>query len=286
MKDFLSLHIARPYVYTLLVVGLSFGVYEYISLFNEKTLIETELFVTNIDLQSARSQNEILTSQLKMIDDERLQLHDTVDDITKQVSTLEKIQNTDKELLQKYSKVYFLNENYTPRHLTKIPSIYLTPNSKELEINSDVYPFLRSMVKASQKANNPIQVVSAYRSFGTQASLKTAYKSTFGKGANTFSADQGYSEHQLGTAVDLTTPILQSTFVSFEKTPAFAWLDTHAHEYGFTLSYPKGNTFYVYEPWHWRFVGIELATKLHEEEKHFYDLDQRDIDTYLLNIFD
>jgi len=286
MNNFLSLHIARPYVYTLLIVGLSFGTYKHIELINKSTSTEIELLNTNINLKTAKLDNEQLTIKLKESINEQLVLKDTVDDISKQVGTLVKIQNTDKELLQKYSKIYFLNENYIPRKVSMIPSIYLTPNSKQLEINAEVLPFLRSMVRASIKANNPIQIVSAYRSFGTQANLKTAYKVSYGAGANTFSADQGYSEHQLGTTVDLTTPILKDTFVSFEDTPAFMWLKEHAHEYGFTLSYPKGNKYYTYEPWHWRFVGIELATKLYDDGKYFYDLDQREIDEYLLNIFD
>ncbi|MES2223498.1 MAG: M15 family metallopeptidase [Patescibacteria group bacterium] len=286
MEDFLSLHIARPYVYTILIVGLCAITYGYTTILDEKSNIEVKLFNTNIELSQAQTQSAYFQSLLDAKENEKLALQDTVEDFSNQVATLEKIRDTDKELLQKYSKVYFLNENYTPKDIEEISSIYLTPNSKPLELDANVLPFLKRMIRASIKANNPIQVVSAYRSFGTQENLKTAYKATFGSGANAFSADQGYSEHQLGTTVDLTTPILQNTFVSFEDTPAFKWLEDHAQEYGFTLSYPKGNKYYVYEPWHWRFVGVELATKLHDENIHFYDMDQREIDTYLLKIFD
>ena len=69
-------------------------------------------------------------------------------------------------------------------------------------------------------------------------------------------------------------------------TPAYQWMTDNAHKYGFVLSYPKDNSYYVYEPWHWRFVGVKLATDLHNQGKNFYDLDQRVIDTYLVNIFD
>jgi hypothetical protein len=51
------------------------------------------------------------------------------------------------------------------------------------------------------------------------------------------------------------------------------------------MSYPKDNPFYVYEPWHFRYVGIKLATDLANQGKHFYDLDQRTIDEYLVNLF-
>jgi D-alanyl-D-alanine carboxypeptidase len=117
--------------------------------------------------------------------------------------------------------------------------------------------------------------------------LKSTYSVTYGAGtANRFSADQGYSEHQLGTTLDFTTPATGLVFSKFEKTSAYAWLAENGYTYGFVLSYPKNNTYYQYEPWHWRFVGRGLAAKLHADGKRFYDLDQRDIDSYLISFFD
>jgi D-alanyl-D-alanine carboxypeptidase len=131
-----------------------------------------------------------------------------------------------------------------------------------------------------------LKVVSAYRSFDEQAVLKGAYTQTYGTGANTFSADQGYSEHQLGTTLDITTPSVGGTYASFKDTPAYAWMLKNAYKYGFILSYPEGNAYYVFEPWHWRFVGEDLAEYLYEKDLNYYDLDQRTIDTYLVKIFD
>jgi LAS superfamily LD-carboxypeptidase LdcB len=73
---------------------------------------------------------------------------------------------------------------------------------------------------------------------------------------------------------------------SFENTDAYKWLQENGYRYGFILSYPKGNSYYVYEPWHWRFVSEDLARRLHRKNENFYDWDQRDIDQYLLNFFD
>ena len=112
---------------------------------------------------------------------------------------------------------------------------------------------------------------------------------TYGSGtANQFSADQGYSEHQLGTTLDFTTPVIKGALLSFAKTTAYTWMNDNAYKYGFVISYPKQNTYYEYEPWHWRFVGRELATYLHNIDNggYFYQLDQRFIDTYLVKIFD
>ena len=117
--------------------------------------------------------------------------------------------------------------------------------------------------------------------------MKSTYKFTYGSGtANAFSADQGYSEHQLGTTVDFTTEAIGGAFAGFDKTSAYTWLNENAYRYGFVLSYPKNNTYYVFEPWHWRFVGVALATRLHSENRNFYDLDQREIDQYLISLFD
>ena len=99
-------------------------------------------------------------------------------------------------------------------------------------------------------------------------------------------AGQGYSEHQLGTTLDFITPGQNGNLTGFDKTDAYLWLQNNAYKYGFILSYPKGNTYYMYEPWHWRFVGIKLATYLHDTNLNFYNMDQRDIDKYLINTFD
>jgi zinc D-Ala-D-Ala carboxypeptidase len=104
--------------------------------------------------------------------------------------------------------------------------------------------------------------------------------------ANKFSADQGYSEHQLGTTVDFTTQKAGAANFEFNATGAYSWLKKNAHIYGFTLSYPAGNAYYAFEPWHWRFVGTALATKLFSDGTFFYDLPQREIDEYLINLFD
>jgi len=210
-----------------------------------------------------------------------------IEKITGKVRKLERLTQTDPQLLQKYSKVYFLNENYRPFDLTLIDENYVYDNrQKRQEVLDRVWPFLRDMIDAAAKEDITIKVASSYRSFGTQAQLKSNYRVTYGAGtANQFSADQGYSEHQLGTTVDLTTPQIGGSLAGFEKTKAYEWLTNHAHQYGFILSYPQNNKFYVFEPWHWRFVGLDLAYTLRNEGKFFYDVDQREISQYLINIF-
>lgn len=202
------------------------------------------------------------------------------------VGVLEKLSKTDEELLKKYSKVYFLNENYEPATLADIDDRFVLKNSTNYFINAKVWPYLRSLFEEAHASGVELLSASAYRSFGTQSVLKSNYAVIYGSGANKFSADQGYSEHQLGTSVDFTTRKLNGNFSSFGSDPAYKWLLENAHKYGFILSYPEANGYYKFEPWHWRFVGVELAKKLHAEGRHFYDLDQREIDGYLIKLFD
>lgn len=197
-----------------------------------------------------------------------------ISQISGTVGQLDQLSKTDPQLLAKYSKVYFLNENYTPASIADIDSKYLYEPTRTVQTLAPIQGHLYAMLDAARASGVDMLVASGYRSFGTQAALKSEYKVTYGAGtANSFSADQGYSEHQLGTAFDLTTTKVGGTFTGFEKTSTYTWLEANAYQYGFILSYPKGNSYYEYEPWHWRYVGIDLATKLHVEGQNFYDLD-------------
>ena len=223
-------------------------------------------------LTEAREQSEKLERKFERV-------NDNVDD-------LEKIANTDPELLQKYSKVFFLNEHYAPSDLDTIPSKYTYDKNRKYEIHDDVSDFLIDLLEEAEDDNIDLKVISAFRSFGEQAQLKGAYTVSYGSGANKFSADQGYSEHQLGTTIDFTTESVGATFSGFAQSEAYDWLLKNAHKFGFTLSYPENNQYYQFEPWHWRFVGKDLADDLRDDGIHFYDLSQRDIDKYILNLFD
>lgn len=238
------------------------------------------------DLSQAENENTNLTNSLVAEQAKNNLFEEQINTIQGAVGILEKLNKTDKELLQKYSKVYFLNENYVPSNLAEIDSKYLYNKEQSLQIHANVQPYLYNLFENASSSGVSMEIISAYRSFGAQTSLKLSYKMTYGSGANKFSADQGYSEHQLGTAVDITTPDIGESFLKFETTTAYKWLTENAYKYGFIFSYPKQNTYYRFEPWHWRFVGVALATKLYDSDKYFYNLDQREIDLYLISIFD
>ncbi|MDB5189725.1 MAG: peptidase and DD-carboxypeptidase VanY/endolysin [Parcubacteria group bacterium] len=238
-------------------------------------------------LQDAQAQNQALSSSLASERQKNGDYQSQVGDLTSTVGILTKLTTIDPQLLAKYSKVYFLNENYSPAKLATITPEETYDHARIYKFEGDALPFLDSMMRDARTASTSPLVVSAYRSFSEQSSLKASYKVTYGAGtANSFSADQGYSEHQLGTAIDFTTDTLGANFTIFDKTTTYVWLTQNAYKYGFVISYPKANKFYTYEPWHWRFVGVSLATYLHDHNQYFYDLDQRTINGYLVNLFD
>ena len=246
-----------------------------------------KLRASNAQIETMSSLNGDLITVLEARTQEKAAIEQQAQSLSSTVSTLDKLVKTDKQLLEKYSSVYFLNENYVPKDLTALNPVFLNRPEKSEQMIVGILPHFTALLGAAAAEKIPLQILSAYRSYGTQSTLKSTYKVAYGSGtANSFSADQGYSEHQLGTAVDFTNPTIGATLIGFDKSMAYAWLQKNAYLYGFTLSYPKGNTHFVFEPWHWRYVGIELAKKLHDENKTLYDLDQREIDTYLIKFFD
>ena len=270
-----------------IMFGIAGGLgYFYYQIRNELILTKTELLNTQSDLAQLTEEAEILSQNLEAEKYKNSLFEGQISEIAGTVGTLDKLAKTDKELLQKYSKVYFLNEHYLPDELALVPAEFIYEKDKEIKIHAKVLPYLLALLGGAEKGGVDLKIISGFRSFGEQSSLKNSYIVSYGSGANKFSADQGYSEHQLGTTLDFTTIELGSNFTAFAKTEEYNWLKENAYKYGFILSYPEGNTYYQFEPWHFRFVGKKLSERLHEEKENFYDLNQNIIDAYLINIFD
>ncbi|MFO0719077.1 MAG: M15 family metallopeptidase [Candidatus Paceibacterota bacterium] len=297
-KDFLKFT-TKKHIIIFSVFVLCFLVgYGYFHVYSNLKITKSELDSVKKDFQIKKIEWEGLLSQVTVekqnletaLEEEQKKsgtFQSKIEDITNTVEKLEKLRDTDPELLQKYSKVFFLNEHYEPEEVVDIDEKFLEDKNKPQQIHAGVWPHLRDMLEDALDDDVVLTVVSGYRSFSEQTDLKTGYKFIYGAGtANQFSADQGYSEHQLGTAVDFSTPDENAVFTSFESTKAYKWLSDNAYRYGFILSYPKGNIYYQFEPWHWRFVGESLARSLHRKNINFYDMDQRDINKYLVKIFD
>src|SRR5690606_1306605 len=111
-------------------------------------------------------------------------------------------------------------------------------------------------------------VLSAYRSYGTQASTYQYWVNYNGSqvAADQISARPGHSQHQLGTTVDFTTSEIGDRLGSeFDNTKASQWLLSNAYKYGFVISDPEGEvgvTGYGHESWHWRYIGVSSAEEM------------------------
>ena len=176
-------------------------------------------------------------------------------------------------------------------HTSKMPDDY-TFDTKECGSATAVNKTLQTvacdafleMQKAATADGVTVWMQSGYRSVKYQTSLyerKTKYY--LDKGYDNATAKEkaaavvnppGYSEHNCGLAADLNSPEHTGLDEGFEKTAAFRWLCEHAGDYGFILRYPKDaedKTEIIYEPWHWRYVGVENAAKINASGLCFED---------------
>lgn len=138
---------------------------------------------------------------------------------------------------------------------------YGLPKDYNPGVNAEALAALKSMQSAASALGLNLSLLSGFRSYQTQSSVYNNYVSWYGQAsADTFSARPGHSEHQTGLAFDIGK--LEN---SFGETASGKWLAENCHLYGFIIRYPKGKqniTGYKYEPWHVRFLGVDIATKV------------------------
>lgn len=172
------------------------------------------------------------------------------------------------------NKYYYLDTTYQPDDLVKVVD--------QFQVRKEVKNAYQKMSQAAKKEGLSFHMNSAFRSAQLQKEVYQEYRIKNGQAyADKYASRPGFSEHQTGLAIDITTRRVK--FNQFDETDEFKWLEKHAHEYGFILRYPKGLqaiTGYNYEPWHYRYVGIEVATKIKElnitfEEYYAYYIEQK-----------
>lgn len=183
-------------------------------------------------------------------------------------------------------------EDYVPENLVPVDTAYTT-GAKSIELEECVVKAVISMIDAMRAEGiNNVSVTSAYRTYEYQEQLFARYiaeerekhptwsDEEVRAEVLTYSAAPGTSEHQTGLCVDLFTNEMEGLYnygsetpnnpydKGFAETAAFEWLGEHAHEYGFILRFPEDKTDitgYSYESWHYRYVGVEHAKKIHEQ---------------------
>lgn len=163
---------------------------------------------------------------------------------------------------------FCLSENFIPNNLIEIANfLFIKRNYKSYWDKSLInnYKLLSDFLSLHHYS---IVIFSAYRSYSYQESLYNP--------SNPYTAKPGHSEHQTGLALDLSTLDIGLTN-HFENSEIYSLLKENAYLFGFILRYPKEKehlTFYPFEPWHYRFVGKEIAKKMYEEnlclEEYFY----------------
>ena len=128
------------------------------------------------------------------------------------------------------------------------------------EMEATAAEWFKMMVEGARADGISLRSVNAYRTEAIQNLFYTGYVREAGRdAADTYSARPGHSEHQVGLAVDINTASISQ---HFENSKEYAWLVEHCAEYGFILRYLPGKQYitgYVYEPWHYRYVGVEYA---------------------------
>jgi D-alanyl-D-alanine carboxypeptidase len=168
------------------------------------------------------------------------------------------------DLLALCNKNHQLPEDYAPEGLRAV-------KGASRLMRGDAAAAYESMSAAlKEETGLGLVVVSAYRDFKYQDNLFKKYSKRDGAAvADTYSARAGHSEHQTGLTADIgqKSPSSGMTSLKFQNTPQYEWLLENAHKYGYILRYPKGYeavTGYMFEPWHWRFIGVGDATAMYE----------------------
>lgn len=166
---------------------------------------------------------------------------------------------------------YFLPESYVPEDLVR-PNVAFTFGDEEAEkslMRQEAADALTKMFTEAKNAGIELFAVSGYRSYNRQEILFEAETNRVGRDkAMQVVAIPGSSEHQSGLAMDITSRSINFNLdESYANTKEGKWLAENAHRFGFILRYPKGKeaiTNYIYEPWHFRYVGVKAANVIYE----------------------
>ena len=179
--------------------------------------------------------------------------------ITREVIVKEKdkVVNKVEPIIEKKDGITYVNG------ILVVNKNYSLPKDYNPKVNKEAYEALKKMQSDAKVLGLDLSLISGYRSYTKQEKLFNEYVKKDGvKKANTYSAKPGQSEHQTGLAFDIG-----SVDSSFENTSEAKWIQQNAHLYGFIVRYPKDKTDvtgYIYEPWHVRYLGVDIATKVKE----------------------
>lgn len=191
---------------------------------------------------------------------------------------IKKSNTEDKELII-VNKYYYLDKEYTPENIIKTSTSYSYANHS---LNETAFEAFKTLSDDAKKEGFTIVINSSYRDYEYQEELWETRKSLYGtKRADEFAARAGHSEHQTGYAIDVSDYYDEND--TFGETESFNWMKDNCYKYGFILRYPKDKediTGFNYEPWHYRYVGNEIAEYIYNneitfDEYHAYYLEKK-----------
>ena len=169
--------------------------------------------------------------------------------------------DTNKDVLMLVNKYNYLSSSYVPKDLETIDANYSRGVNNKLRHVAKVA--FEKMAAAAKLDNIIIFNQSAYRSYQSQVTIYNRSVASYGvEESDKTSARPGNSEHQTGLTLDIN-----SVDNSFKNTSEYQWLIKNSYKYGFILRYPENKeeiTGYAYEPWHYRYVGLDAASKINE----------------------
>ena len=176
--------------------------------------------------------------------------------------------DTSKGILLLMNKYLKLSENYEPDDLEEISSKYfINGNTAVRRMRKEAKEAFEMLSEASIANGTPVYGQSAYRPYSMQENLyKSAVNNLGQKQADIDTARPGHSEHQTGLTIDVSST-KGGNMLYFDKTKSFTWMNENAHKYGFILRYTKkleDITGFMYESWHYRYVGVKVATDMHD----------------------
>ena len=157
---------------------------------------------------------------------------------------------------------HYLDENYKPDNLVKFDKSCCYEEQRAQRVVVDAFMAMRRACEEETQAH--LMVNSSYRSYHDQIG-------THKRNQKGYAATAGHSEHQTGFAIDVTSRENPMRW-PFDASQEGIWMREHCHEYGFILRYPEKQSYlfgFAYEPWHLRYVGKEVAKRIHDEDITF-----------------
>lgn len=168
------------------------------------------------------------------------------------------------------NKHYYADGDYQGQDLVDVDASYNLYGTS-FKLSKECYEAFLKMYEDAKEAGYGFKINSAYRSYESQKSIYQGWVNQDGQEtADTYSARAGYSEHQTGYAFDVRD--YPFTNDDYSKTKSFTWVSKNAYKYGFIIRFPEGKEYitgYQYEPWHYRYCGLECAKYIQEHDITF-----------------